>query len=386
MPRQSGRSVHTAEGAAAPDPVDGILLVSFGGPRGPEDVMPFLENVTAGRGIPRDRLEVVARHYYSRGGVSPINAETEALVAAMEQELALARMNGTRTENDCDRGIAVFQGNRNWSPTIDDALADAAARGHRHLAVVLTSAYSGYSGCRQYRENLAGSVGRLTESGVQVPRLSFVRPWGLHPDVIDAWTRLGVPAVRAALEDEDGDAATVELVFVAHSIPTAAARAAGPPGDTADGGAYVSELTTVARLVAERVDREVGIEVAWSLAFCSRSGPPSQPWLEPDISDALTELVQRGARSVVAVPIGFVADHMEVIQDLDTVAAGDAARLGLAWRRVPTLRDDTAVAARLVRLALAAGESPGRCPAGCCAPVGRPGAATTAPPAAFEGS
>lgn len=394
MPGESETAAPTESRVA--DAVDGILLVSFGGPRAPEDVMPFLERVTAGRGVPRERLELVAEHYFARGGVSPINAETAALVTALRTQL------GARGRED----VAVYLGNRNWSPGIDEALIQAAYDGRRHLAVVLTSAYSGYSSCRQYRENVADAVDRARDAvGEKLPALSFVRPWGLQPEVVATWGRLATEATRAALESAAGassgdstgaptgavaaegesGACETRLVFVAHSIPLAANRASGPPDD---GGAYVRELTRLAELIAAHVATEVGRSIPWSLAYCSRSGPPSQPWLEPDISDALAELAGQGVRSVAAVPIGFVADHMEVVQDLDTVAAADAATLGLAWHRAPTLRDDPAVAACLTDLALAAGEAAAPCPAGCCAPIARPGAPSTADTraAAFEGA
>ncbi len=358
----------SAGGRAAP--IDGVLVVSFGGPRGPADVLPFLENVTAGRGIPRERLEVVAEHYFSRGGVSPINAETDAFIEAMRVQLA-ARGRGD---------VAVYSGNRNWSPTIAEALTTAAGDGRAHLAVVLTSAYSGYSSCRQYRENIADAAAQveqpLRDRGLVLPRLSFVRPWGLQAEVVEAWGRLATGAVKALPADD------VRLVFVAHSIPSSAARASGPPGE---GGAYVRELTDLAGRVAEHVRGRVGSPVRWSIAYCSRSGLPQTPWLEPDISDELADLAAQGVRGVAAVPIGFVADHMEVVQDLDTVAAADASRLGIAWHRAPTLRDDPHVAGRLAELALAAGEQPGQCPRGCCAPVGRPGAPVADRAAAFEG-
>ena len=370
------KSSHTEGLRRGAPPVDGILLVSFGGPRGPEDVMPFLENVTAGRGIPQARLQVVARHYYARGGVSPINAETEALVRAMEAALAQRG----------DRDVPVLLGNRNWTPTIDEALRHAAENGLRHLAVVLTSAYSGYSSCRQYRENVADAIARVSPGGPGLPRLSFVRPWGLAPEVVETWGRLAGEAARSALDEvanegagTTGESGAVRLVFVAHSIPETAAEGAGPPEAR---GAYVAQLTEVAERVVAHVEAELGVRLEWSLAYCSRSGRPGRPWLEPDISDELEHLASEGVRGVAVVPIGFVADHMEVVQDLDTVAAADAERLGLGWHRAPTLRDDPAVAGLLVEAALAAGESPALCPADCCAGGGRPGAERR--PAAFE--
>lgn len=370
MSADARRTVPTA-GTEGAEPIDGVLLVSFGGPRGPADVMPFLEKVTAGRDVPRERLEVVAEHYLARGGVSPINAETEALVTRLGEELV------SRGRDD----MGVYLGNRNWPPLLDEALAQAAAEGRKHLAVVLTSAYSGYSSCRQYRENIAEALAARAGEAGGTPRLSFVRPWGLEAEIVSAWARLAAPAARAALEAQQ-DPARVRLVFVAHSIPEAAARTAGPPGD---GGAYVAEIREVCAEIAALLEPQIGRRIEWSLAYCSRSGPPAVKWLEPDISDELAALAGQGVQSVACVPVGFVADHMEVVQDLDTVAAADAAHLGISWHRAPTLRDDPQVAARLVDLALAAGDRPGLCPAGCCAPIGRPGAPSPVRAAAFEG-
>ncbi len=358
-------------GGAAPEdlPIDGVLLVSFGGPRGPAEVMPFLERVTAGRGIPRARLLEVAEHYNARGGVSPINAETAAQARALGA--ALARQAG--------RPVPVFTGNRNWTPGIGDALRAAAQAGCRHLAVLLTSAYPGYSGCRQYRENVAAALAELP-GGLRAPALSFVPPWGLGDPVVQAWTRLTVQSLRrlAASSPHALGAIAPHIVFVAHSVPMPAAITAGPPQAP---GAYVRELRELSGQVIAGVSESAGLRPDWSLAYCSRSGRPGSPWLEPDICDELAALAARGVRAVAAIPIGFVADHMEVVEDLDSEAAGVAAGLGIAWDRAPTLRDDAQVAGYLAGLARAAGRSPGFCQRGCCPPAG-PGAA--ARPAAFE--
>lgn len=363
--------------AAGTDP-DAVLLVSFGGPRGPDDVIPFLENVTAGRGIPKARLEVVGEHYFARGGVSPINDETEALAQAMRVALA-------------ERGaeLPVYVGNRNWTPTIDEAFERAASEGRRHLAVVVTSAYSGYSSCRQYREDVAASLRRATETrarggrvgtvgGASLPHLSYVRPWGLADPVVDTWAARTRAVLSSALADA-GAPDRARIVFVAHSIPDRAAVSSGPPDRR---GAYVRQLTEVAARSAADANRALGAEVAWELVYCSRSGSPEVPWLEPDVNDALVSLAGEGVRSVAMVPIGFVADHMEVVWDLDTEAAATAAECGITVHRAPTLRNEPAVAALLVNLALAAGRNPGFCPRGCCAAPQRPGSSTR--PAAFE--
>lgn len=363
-----------ARSAAGTDP-DAVLLVSFGGPRGPEDVVPFLENVTAGRGIPRARLEAVGEHYFARGGVSPINDETEALAQAMRVALA-------------ERGaeLPVYVGNRNWTPTIDEAFERAASDGRRHLAVVVTSAYSGYSSCRQYREDVAATLRRATEAragagavgGASLPHLSYVRPWGMNEPVLDTWGARTRAALSSALADAGAPERT-RIVFVAHSIPESAAVSSGPPDRR---GVYVRQLTEVAARSAADANRALGTEVVWELVYCSRSGPPEIPWLEPDVNDALVSLAGKGVASVAMVPIGFVADHMEVVWDLDTEAAATAGECGITVHRAPTLRDEPAVAALLVDLALAAGRNPGLCPRGCCPAPKRPGSVTK--PAAFE--
>lgn len=369
-----GSPAQTAKHRAPSTDVDGVLLVSFGGPRVPEDVVPFLENVTAGRGIPRERLEVVGEHYFARGGASPINDETDALADAIREALATQG----RPE------VGVYVGNRNWDPYIDDAVQRAVADGVTHLAVVVTSAYSGYSSCRQYREDVAAVINRAREANRALPRFSYVRPWGLQPSVLDTWGRRTTAVASAALTDVERPE-QVRIVFVAHSLPTSAARTSGPVDAP---GAYERELNAVAGYAAARAARETGTELDWELTWCSRSGRPEQPWLVPDISDALVGLAGQGVTSVAVVPIGFVADHMEVVQDLDTDAAATADRLGIAFHRAETLRAEPEVAATLAELALAAGAAPGLCPPGCCRAPARPasmdGPGPAPRPAAFE--
>ncbi|WP_208302263.1 ferrochelatase [Dermatophilus congolensis] len=349
--------------------IDGIVLVSFGGPRGEADVVPFLENVTAGRGVPRERLMVVGEHYFARGGVSPINAETQAQAEAMRSALERA-----------GRGdVPVFVGNRNWDPYVHEALLAASQAGVRRAAVVVTSAYSGYSSCRQYREDIAAAVARLEAAGERVPELVYVRPWGLEPVVVAAWQRRAVEFVGRAVQG-DVSLDEVRVLFVAHSIPEGAAVHSGPQGNPRT---YERELMAVAHSCAQAVEESLGAQPGWDLVFCSRSGRPEQPWLVPDINDAITALQGSGVRSVVLVPIGFVADHMEVVQDLDTEAADTAAGIGVEFLRAPTLRDEQAVAQRLAELALNAGQEPGLCQVDCCLAPLRPG--TQRPVAAFEG-
>ncbi|MDO5626761.1 MAG: ferrochelatase [Mobilicoccus sp.] len=317
-------------------PYDAVLLTSFGGPEGPEEVMPFLRHVTAGRGIPDERLAEVAHHYDIRGGISPLNGENRALIAALGAELAR-------------RGVEVpiLWGNRHAAPFTTEALGEAQAAGMQRLVALVTSAYPSYSGCRQYREHLAEARDELvaTRGAGEDIRIDKVRVFGDHPGFVEAVTRRTVDAVRSFLAEHDPH--TPHLAFVTHSIPTAMAESSGP-----DGGAYVARHEEVADLVAEAVRAEVGVEMPTSLVYCSRSGPPRQPWLEPDIVDHLDELAERGVDGVVVSPIGFVADHMEVVHDLDTEAAEHAATLGLAFTRVPTVRDDPTFVAALVDLLL----------------------------------
>lgn len=314
------------------DPYGAVLLLSFGGPDGPGEVMPFLRRVTAGKGVPEGRLAAVARHYHDRGGVSPINAENRALVAALEGEL---RGRGL--------SIPVVWGNRHSAPFTADALAEAHALGARRVVTVVTSAYPSYSGCRQYREDLARAGAAVASRGMAVA-IDKVRPYADHPGFLDASAGLVTDAVRGLLA---AGPARPHLVFVTHSIPVAMANSSGP-----DGHDYVRLHRRVAATAAAAASAGCGRRLDASLAFCSRSGPPSQPWLEPDVVDHLGELAANGVDAVALAPIGFVADHMEVVEDLDTQAAQRAHDLGMAWVRVPTVRDDSRFVAGLVDLLL----------------------------------
>jgi ferrochelatase len=345
-------------------PYDAVLLLSFGGPEGPDDVLPFLENVTHGRGIGRERLEQVAGHYLQFGGRSPINDQNRALLAALRGELDR-------------RGVDVplVWGNRNWAPYLLDTLRAAHAAGARRFVTVLTSAYSSYSGCRQYREDLAAAVGTLAGEG-RTMAVDKVRHYFNHPGfvapTVDA-VRAGLAALPAA------GRAGAHVLFVTHSVPTGMNEASGA-GSEHGAGAYVRQHLDVAGTVMA----ELGVEHAWDLVYCSRSGPPGQPWLEPDVDDRLAELAAAGTTGVVIVPVGFVSDHMEVVFDLDTQACGTARALGLPAVRVPTVGTDPRFVAALAdlvveRAAQARGEqvarpargglgpSHARCPAGCCA-------------------
>jgi protoporphyrin/coproporphyrin ferrochelatase len=332
---------------------DALLLVSFGGPEGPDDVMPFLENVTRGRGIPPERLLEVAEHYHHFGGVSPINGQVRELKAAIEADFAA---------NGLD--LPVYWGNRNWHPMLPDTVRSMAADGVRRALAFVTSAYASYSACRVYQEDIERA---RAEVGASAPVVDKIRHFYDHPGFVGPMVRSTRDALLRLPADERADA---RLVFVAHSIPTSMAEASGP-----DGGAYEAQVTEAARLVAEGVGGR-----AWDVAWCSRSGPPSQPWLEPDICDHLSVLHEKGVRSVAIVPVGFVSDHMEVIFDLDTEALERAAELGMHAVRVPAAGvapGFVAMVRELVLERIRPGSTPRRalgrlgpawdtCPANCC--------------------
>jgi ferrochelatase len=324
-------------------PYDAVLLVSFGGPEQPDDVVPFLENVTRGRGIPRERLVEVGQHYYLFGGRSPINDQNRALLAALRAELDR-------------RGIEVplHWGNRNWDPYLGEEVQAIEQAGHRRVLAVLTSAYPSYSSCRQYRENLYDAV-----QGTEVS-VDKIRHYSDHPGFVTA----SVDATLAALDQLGADGADARLVFVTHSIPTAMAQASGP-APRSEAGGYVDWHLAVAAAVTREVSARRGRAYAHDLAFCSRSGPPSQPWAEPDVNDHLTALHAAGVPAAVVVPIGFISDHMEVIYDLDTEARETAEGLGMPFARAATAGTHPAFVAGLVdllveRAAAARGEEPPR--------------------------
>lgn len=306
-------------------PYDAVLLFSFGGPNGPDDVLPFLRNVTAGKNIPDERLAEVAEHYHHFGGRSPINEQNLALQSALHAELER-------------RGLAtpVLWGNRNWEPYTAEALAEARQLGARRVLALVTSAYSSYSGCRQYRENLwaaledLGTQDAATE-GEPPLAVDKVRSYFNHPGFVAA----NVDAVVEAygrLQAEQPDAAWPRLVFVTHSIPDTMEEAS-----VVAGASYAEQHRDVARSVSAAAAERLGREVEWDLVYCSRSGPPSQPWLEPDVNDHLEALHAAGTTSVVLAPIGFVSDHMEVAFDLDTEALETAQELGMAAVRADSV-------------------------------------------------
>jgi ferrochelatase len=330
------------------DRCDALLVVSFGGPEGTDDVLPFLEKVTAGRGVPRQRLLEVAEHYHRLGGVSPINAQNRALVAALEAELA-------------QRGwqLPVYWGNRNWHPFLADTMRQMTRDGIRRSLAFVTSAFSSYPGCRQYLDDIERA---RAEVGDRAPEVGKLRAFYNHPGFVRPMAR-GVDATLAAVPEQRRR--RTHLVFTAHSIPAAMAESSD----------YEAQLQEACRLVCGLL----GERYRWDLVYQSRSGPPRQPWLEPDIGDHLETLAAAGVDDVVIVPIGFVSDHMEVRFDLDVEAVAKADKLGLRAHRAPTVGTDPELVAMIADLVVERGQPererqrlgsdpprPDVCPPGCC--------------------
>jgi protoporphyrin/coproporphyrin ferrochelatase len=286
---------------------DALLLLSFGGPEGPEQVMPFLENVTRGRGIPRERLVSVAEHYLHFGGVSPINGINRELIRAIEAELA-AR----------DTPLPVYFGNRNWEPYIEDTVERMRADGVHRAAVFTTSAWGGYSGCTQYQEDIARGRAAV---GAAAPELTKLRQYFDHPLLVEMFADAITDAAATLPDDLRADA---RLVFTAHSIPLRAASRCGQD-------LYERQVGYTAGLVAAAAGYR-DFDQVWQ----SRSGPPQVPWLEPDVGDHLETLAAEGVKAVIACPVGFVADHIEVVWDLDNELAEQAAAAGIALARATT--------------------------------------------------
>jgi protoporphyrin/coproporphyrin ferrochelatase len=289
---------------------DAILILSFGGPEGMEEVMPFLENVLRGRNVPRERMLEVAHHYELFGGVSPINAQNRALIDALGKELD-------------ERGprLPIYWGNRNWHPLLADTVRRMAEDGIKNALCFATSAYSSYSSCRQYLENIERA---RAEVGDGAPRIEKLSAFYNHPGFIEANTE-HVRAALGKIPAERRDRA--HLAFTAHSIPKG----------MAENSDYEAQLLEASGLVAEALAHET-----WRLVFQSRSGPPTQSWLEPDILDYLRELKSAGAKDVVISPVGFISDHMEVLYDLDTEAQALCAELGINMVRAATAGTHTA--------------------------------------------
>jgi ferrochelatase len=330
---------------------DAFLLLSFGGPEHPDDVMPFLRTVTRGRGVPDERLAEVAEHYYHFGGVSPINQQCRDLLAAVRRDFAA---------NGVD--LPAYWGNRNWQPLLADTVAQMRDDGVTSALGFATSAYGGYSSCRQYWEDIAAARARV---GPGAPAITKLRQFHDHPGFVGPHA----DAVRKALDALDpARRPTTRLVFTAHSIPVSMARNAGP-----DGGRYTAQLLETAALV----HAQAAPDLPWDLVWQSRSGPPQVPWLEPDINDHLATLAEKDVTDVVVSPIGFVSDHLEVLWDLDNEAKETAADLGLGYARAGTPGTDPRFVAMIRELVQerTAGRSRDRlgtlpvwdvCPENCC--------------------
>ncbi len=319
------------------------MLVSFGGPEGPEEVLPFLRRVTAGRGVPDERLAVVGEHYFAFGGKSPINDANRRLLADLRAELD---RRGDHTP--------LLWGNRNAAPFLDQTFREAAARDVDEVRVVLTSAWRSYSSCRQYREDLAAAQ---TAAGTSLA-VSKVAQLADHASYAAAWAAVLDEAVAPLL-----DAGwRPYLLFVTHSIPEAMDAASGDP--LLGGHSYAQAQQALAAQLTAGLVAAHDVELDGELVYCSRSGPPSQPWLEPDVNDRIEELAGAGITDVALVPIGFISDHMEVVYDLDVEAAATCERLGLSMVRVPTVGTHPLFVAGLADLLAG---PPSTCPPACCA-------------------
>jgi len=309
---------------------DALLVISFGGPEKHADVIPFLENVLRGRNVPQERLLEVAQHYYHFDGRSPINDQNRALVAALRERLS----------------IPVYWGNRNWHPLVADTVRQMHADRIQHAVAFATSAFGSYSGCRQYQEDIARA---RTAVGEGAPLIDKIPPFSGHPKFLAAMA----DRVRTAL----AELPRARLVFTAHSIPVAMAQSSP----------YVEQLERACAAVASAVNVP-----DWTLVYQSRSGPPSQPWLEPDISDYLRQIAGDGdGRDVVIAPIGFLSDHMEVIYDLDTQARALCDALGLQMARAETVEMHPQMIEMIVEL-VHQDQEPAACAATCCAAMRRP--------------
>lgn len=331
---------------------DALLVVSFGGPEGINDVIPFLENVLRGRNVPRERMLAVAKHYELFDGVSPINAQNRTIIASLEQEFTV---NGPQ--------IPIYFGNRNWHPLLPDTLRQMQTDGIRKALAFVTSAYSSYSSCRQYLENIAAAREAV---GPDAPEVDKIRAFYNHPEFI----RANVDQIEAALvQFPEPRRASVHLIFTAHSIPHSMA-------DNCD---YEKQLQDTAGLILQELGSANNAPGSYSIAYQSRSGSPAQPWLEPDICDHLRALKSTGRTEVLVAPIGFVSDHMEVLYDLDHEAKELSRQLKIEMRRASTAGSHPAFVKMIRELVLermdhnterrflgAVGPRPDQCVAGCC--------------------
>jgi ferrochelatase len=315
---------------------EALLVVSFGGPEAPEDVMPFLENVVRGRNVPRERLLEVAEHYYAHGGRSPLNDQNRALIAALHSELTQHKL-----------ALPIYWGNRNWRPFLADTIRQMVKDGVRRALAFVTSAYSSYSGCRQYREDIERA---RAVAGPEAPVIDKLGQFYNRPGYIHAVT----DRISSALAQLGTPLPSTEIIFTAHSIPLSMAAACR----------YEEQLWESIQLVMGRLPA-----LPYSLAYQSRSGPPSQPWLEPDIGVRLQQVRAQGREAVVVAPIGFISDHMEVLHDLDSEARQQALQLGLRFVRAGTAGTHpqfVAMIREMIFEALQDGVTP--CPPDCCLP------------------
>jgi ferrochelatase len=333
---------------------DAILIVSFGGPEGPDDVIPFLENVLRGKNVPRERMLAVAEHYQHFGGVSPINAQNRALIAALEVEL---KKNGPQ--------LPIYWGNRNWHPMLTDTVQKMADDGVKRAIAYFTSAFSSYSGCRQYRENVLAAQAAVGEKAPQIDKL---RAFYNHPGFIEPM----IERVQSALKQIPPERrALAQLVYTAHSIPLSMST----------GCNYVIQLEEACRLVSNSFAGN-----PYRLVYQSRSGPPTQPWLEPDVGDYIRTLANEGVKDVVIVPIGFISDHMEVMFDLDYEAKHIAEEVGINLVRAGTVGIHPKFVSMIRELITermsigiekrclgTLGPNPDVCPVDCCPAPQRPG-------------
>ncbi|GAA2646026.1 ferrochelatase [Paractinoplanes durhamensis] len=330
---------------------DAFVLLSFGGPEKPDDVMPFLRNVVRGRGVPEERLAAVAEHYMHFGGVSPINQQCRDLLAAVDADFETHGVD-----------LPTYWGNRNWQPMLEDTVARMRDDGVTSALGLATSAYGGYSSCRQYWEDIDRARAAV---GPRAPRISKLRQFWDHPGFVGPH----VDAVQQALEKlEPSRRAGTRVVFTAHSIPVSMAQTAGPTG-----GRYTAQLAETARLVAAAAAPDLPYDLVWQ----SRSGPPQVPWLEPDVNDHLAALAEQGVTDVVVSPIGFVSDHLEVLWDLDNEALETAQKLGLGYARAATPNIDPRFVTMVRHLVEERTQGRARerlgtlpiwddCPGGCC--------------------
>lgn len=298
-----------------PTPFDAVLVIAFGGPAGPADVLPFLENVVRGRRVPPDRLREVAEHYAIFGGVSPITALTRLQAAGLEAELRAA-----------SAALPVRVGMRNWHPFLADTFAEMSRDGIRRAIAFVAAPHRSYSSCGQYRENVEGARAELARAGLADVSVVYVEDWHAHPGYVAACADRALDAIAALPADLRGAA---ELVFTAHSIPES--QASRYP--------YRSQFEETARLVHEAVERRDGVRRGRACVYQSRSGRPEDPWLGPDVSEYLTEARDRGLQAAVLCPIGFVCDHIEILFDLDVEAADACRSIGLPMTRAAAVND-----------------------------------------------